>query len=38
MSTLSLIVILIREVLRIGLELTPSPNIIIFESNLNTIY
>jgi hypothetical protein len=36
-STLSLIVILTREGPRIGLESTPFPNIIGFESNLNTI-
>jgi hypothetical protein len=37
-STLSLIVILTREGPRIGLESTPFPNIISFESNLDTIY
>jgi hypothetical protein len=36
--TLSLIVIPIREVPRIGLESIPFPNIISFESNLDTIY
>jgi len=37
-STLSLIVIPTREGPRIGLKFTPFPNIIGFESNLNTIY
>ena len=36
-STLSLIVIPTREGPRIGLESTPFPNIIGFESNLNII-
>jgi hypothetical protein len=36
-STLSLIVIPTREGPRIRLEFTPFPNIIGFESNLNTI-
>ena len=36
-STLSLIVIPTREGLRIRLESTSFPNIIGFESNLNTI-
>jgi len=36
-STLSLIVILTREGPGIGLESTPFPNVIGFESNLNTI-
>jgi hypothetical protein len=36
-STLSLIVIPTREGPRIGLEFTPFPNIIGFESNLDTI-
>ena len=36
-STLSLIVIPTREVPRIGLEPTPFPNTIGFESNLDTI-
>jgi hypothetical protein len=36
-STLSLIVIPTREGPRIELEFTPFPNIISFESNLNTI-
>ena len=36
-STLSLIVIPTRESPRIGLESTPFPNIIGFESNLDTI-
>jgi hypothetical protein len=36
-STLYLIVIPTREVPRIGLELTPFPNIIGFKNNLNTI-
>jgi hypothetical protein len=36
-STLSLIVIPTREVPRIGLESTPFPNTMSFESNLNTI-
>jgi hypothetical protein len=37
-STLSLIVIPTREGPRIRLESTPFPNIISFESNLDTIY
>jgi len=37
-STLSLIVIPTREGPRIGLESTPFPNVIGFESNLDTIY
>jgi len=37
-STLSLIVIPIKEVPRIGLELTPFLNVIRFKNNLNTIY
>jgi hypothetical protein len=37
-STLSLIVIPTREGPRIGLESTPFPNTISFESNLDTIY
>jgi hypothetical protein len=37
-STLSLIVIPTREVPRIRLEPTPSPNTIGFKSNLDTIY
>jgi hypothetical protein len=37
-STLSLIVIPTREVPGIGLEPTPFPNVIGFESNLDTIY
>jgi hypothetical protein len=36
-STLSLIVILTREVPRIGLELTPFPNTMGFKNNLDTI-
>jgi hypothetical protein len=36
-STLSLIVIPTREVPRIGLELTPFPDAMGFENNLNTI-
>jgi hypothetical protein len=36
-STLSLIVIPIREVPRIGLEFTPFPNVMGFKSNLDTI-
>jgi hypothetical protein len=36
-STLSLIVIPTREVPGIGLELTPFPNIMGFENNLDTI-
>jgi hypothetical protein len=37
-STLSLIVIPIREGPRIGLEPTPFPNVIGFENNLDIIH